>query len=458
MISFLTRRLKPHFSDTRFSEILRGSIWALSARVLAALLTLAVGVVVARGYGAGAMGVLATVQSYLALATIFTVLGTNTSILRLIPEHVGAYSVASAFRVYRKTQYLVTGVSLAAGVLLFLLSGVVADRIFSKPHLSFSFALAACFVVFKSLMDLNTQAVRGLRIIRFFAFLQVLPALAMLVILVTGTLLFRVKDGPVYAQLAAWACTAALGAWVMDRAFRQRMQPEDRVQDVPVREILSLSLPMLMTASMHVVIAQAGVIMLAAFRSEAEVGYYDTTVKLATLTSYVLASVNSMAAPRFSELFHSGRIDELFFVARRSAKLIFWTTAPILLGLVLLGKPLLRTLFGQEFVVAYPALVFLALGQFVNSTSGSTGMFMNMTGRQTTFRNIMLVAAVLNVSLNAVAIPRFGVTGAAFSAMASVVFWNVATLVSIKAAHGRTTGYFPGFSRLPGGLTPGKHG
>jgi O-antigen/teichoic acid export membrane protein len=456
MISFLTRRLRPYFSDTRFSEILRGSIWALAARLLAALLTLVVGVVVARGYGAGAMGVLATVQSYLALATIFTVLGTNTSILRLIPEHVGAYSVTSAFRVYRKTQYLVTGVALVVGVLLFLLSGVVADRIFSKPHLSFSFALAACFVVFKSLMDLNTQAVRGLRIIRFFAFLQVLPALAMLVVLVTGTLLFPVKDGPVYAQLAAWACTAALGAWVMNRAFRQRMQPGDRVRDVPVREILSISLPMLMTTSLHVVIAQTGVIMLAAFRSEAEVGYYDMTVKLATLASYVLTSVNSMAGPRFSELFHSGRIDELFFVAKKSAKLIFWTTAPLLLGLVLLGKPILRTLFGQEFVAAYPALVFLALGQFVNSTSGSTGMFMNMTGSQTTFRTIMLVAALLNVSLNAVAIPSFGVTGAAFSAMTSVIFWNIATLACMKARHGRTTGYLPGFSGWLNESVPGR--
>jgi O-antigen/teichoic acid export membrane protein len=188
----------------------------------------------------------------------------------------------------------------------------------------------------------------------------------MLVILVTVTLLFPVKDGPVYAQLAAWACTAALGAWIMNRAFRQRMQPGDRVQDVTVREILSISLPMLMTSSLHVVIAQTGVIMLAVFSSEAEVGYYDMTAKLAALTSYVLTSVNSMAGPRFSELFHSGRIDELFFVAKKVGQVDLLTTAPLLLGLVLLGKPILRTLFGQEFVAAYPALVFLALGQFVN--------------------------------------------------------------------------------------------
>ena len=446
MISFFTRRLKSFFSDARFSGILRGSLWALSARVASGVLTFIVSVLVARNYGADGVGILAMVQSYLSLAAIFTVLGTSTSILRLIPEHVAASSVTSAFRVYRKTLRLVTAVSLVTGTLLLLLSGVVATRVFSKPHLTFYFALAAGFVVFKSLIDLNTQAIRGLRLIRAFAFMQILPAVAMLVFLATGTQFFRVRGGPVYAQLAAWVCTAALGAWIVDRAFRQRMRAGDRVNEVPVREILSISLPMLMTVSMHFVIGQTGVIMLAAFRSEAEVGYYDTSVKLATMTTYLLAAVNSMAGPRFSELFHSGRTDELFYVARKSTKLIFWATVPILLGLVLLGKPILRHFFGQDFIVAYPALVLLVLGQFVNSTSGSTGMFMSMTGKQVTFRNIMLVAAALNLSLSAATVPRFGVAGAAFSAMVSVMFWNVATLVSMKATHGRTTGYLPGFS------------
>lgn len=458
MIARLLRRLRRSFSDARFSEILTGSIWALSSRVVAALLTLIASVIVARAYGAEAMGVLAVVQSYLALATIFTVLGTNTSILRLIPEHVGAHSVTSAFRVYRKTQYLVAGVSLVTGTALFLLSGVAAACVFSKPHLTFVLALAAGFVVFKSLVDLNTQAVRGLRIVRAFAFMQILPALAMLAFLVTGTLLFRVAGGPVYAQLASWACTAAIGVWITDRAFRRRMQPDDRVREVPVREILAISLPMLMTLSMHFILGQTGVIMLAAFRSEAEVGYYDMTVKLATLTTYVLVSVNSMAGPRFSELFHAGRLDELFYVARKSAKLIFWTTAPILLGLVLLGKPILRRFFGPDFVAAYPALVLLVLGQFVNSTSGSTGMFMNMTGRQTPFRNIMLVAAALNVALGLAAVPRFGVAGAAFSSMVSVIFWNLATLAYMKIKHGRTTGYLPGLSVPAHQALPGRHG
>ena len=52
MVSFIKRKIHNLVSNHKFSEILRGSVWALGAKVL---------------------------------ATIFTVLGTQTSILRLIP-------------------------------------------------------------------------------------------------------------------------------------------------------------------------------------------------------------------------------------------------------------------------------------------------------------------------------------------------------------------------------------
>jgi hypothetical protein len=82
-------------------------------------------------------------------------LGTGTSILRLIPEHIAKHSVTSAFCVYRKTQYLVAAVSIATGTAFFFASRIVADKVFSKPYLSFFFALAAGFVVCMSLMNLN---------------------------------------------------------------------------------------------------------------------------------------------------------------------------------------------------------------------------------------------------------------------------------------------------------------
>jgi O-antigen/teichoic acid export membrane protein len=338
---------------------------------------------------------------------------------------------------------LVIAVCLFTGTLFFFNADLIAGKVFSKPLLSFYFALASLFVVFNSLMQLNTQAVRGLRLIKTFALMQMLPQGFKLLILISLGFLLPTRNVPVYALLGGVAMTGTLGWLIMERSFRKKMQSEDQIQPISGRKILSISLPMLMTATMTFIIGQTGVIMLGMFRSEAEVGYYAIAVKLATLTAFILNAVNSMAGPKFSELFHSNKMDELFHVAKKSAKLIFWTTTPILLFLVAFGKPALQIIFGPEFTAAYPAMVLLISGQFVHSISGSTGLFMNMTGNQSVFRNILFIAVVLNIGVNLLLIPEYGIHGAAIAAMTSIIFWNIFTLCYMKLKFGRTTGYLP---------------
>ena len=116
MHTFIKKKIHNLISDQRFSEILTGSAWALTGRVIATLLGFLFSVLVARLYGAETVGIVAVINSFLILVTILTLMGTQTSILRLIPEHLTKYSVTSAFRVYRKTENMVIGISL---ILLF---------------------------------------------------------------------------------------------------------------------------------------------------------------------------------------------------------------------------------------------------------------------------------------------------------------------------------------------------
>jgi O-antigen/teichoic acid export membrane protein len=88
-------------------------------------------------------------------------------------------------------------------------------------------------------------------------------------------------------------------------------------------------------------------------------------------------------------------------------------------------------------------MVFLIFGQFVHSISGSTGLFMNMTGNHKIFRNFLFIAALINIVLNYFLSPIYGIYGAAFSAMITIMSWNIATLVYIKIKFGKSIGYFP---------------
>ena len=107
---------------------------------------------------------------------------------------------------------------------------------------------------------------------------------------------------PVYALLGGFALTGVIGWFIIDYTFRKKIKEGDVVQTLSCRTILSISMPMFMTATMAFIISQTGVIMLGMFRSESEVGYYAIAVKVAFLTSFMLMAINSIAGPKFSEL------------------------------------------------------------------------------------------------------------------------------------------------------------
>ncbi|SMC26706.1 Membrane protein involved in the export of O-antigen and teichoic acid [Desulfacinum hydrothermale DSM 13146] len=443
MKAALLRRLPGLAAETSFSEILTGSVWAMSARVLATALAMTTSIITARFYGAEIMGIVATINAFLGLATTFTLMGTSTSILRLIPEHMAKYSPGSAHRIYRKVLFLIAGTGLIAGVILFVASPFIAGRIYSKPQFMSFFAAASVFVVFMSLGNLNTQSVRSLKLVRTFAFMQLLSPLCRLLVLLLLTSFWFRPINPVCALFSSLVITAVAGTLIVETTFRRKIGIHDKIHDIPVRVIASLSLPMLMTSAMGLLIGQASVIVLGMFRPVAEVGYYDVAVKMSTLTTFLLQAVNVIAAPKFSELYYAGRIDDLFRAAHVSAKLIFWSTIPILLTLVAIGNPLLSLLYGRQFTASYTPMLLLLFGQFVNAASGSTGYFMNMIGHEKALRNIMLVAGLTNVFTNVLVVPHYGVVGAALACSISLIFWNSCCLLFVKIKYNHFIGYLP---------------
>jgi O-antigen/teichoic acid export membrane protein len=443
MIKLIKNKINFFLSDRKFSEILTGSVWSMAAQIISTFVGMVSAILVARFYGAEVFGIVSMLQVFLMLVTIFTVLGTGTSILRLIPEYIVKYSPTAAYHLYCKTILLVIFVSLFVSIICFFASELIAEVIFKKPHLTVYFTLASVFILFRSIMMLNTQAIRGVKLIKLFAFVQILPQSINLILLLFFGLIFTGSDVPIYAMLGGITLTGIIGWVIIELSFKKIMSPSDQRQFIPLKEILAVSLPMLMTATMTFIIGQTGILMLGMFRDEVDVGFYSVAVKLASLTSFVLSAVNSMAAPKISELYHSGEISELFRVAKKSSKLIFIVTTPLLFILVLFGKLILSMLFGKEFIISYWPMFFLVVGQFINSVSGSTGIFMNMTNNQIVFRNIMLLAAILNILLNYYLIPKYGIVGAAITGMICTVLWNCSTLLFIKIKYKQTIGYLP---------------
>jgi O-antigen/teichoic acid export membrane protein len=91
----------------------------------------------------------------------------------------------------------------------------------------------------------------------------------------------------------------------------------------------------------------------------------------------------------------------------------------------LAGRPLIRLAVGAQFEGAYLPLLVLAAAHVATLWAGTTNVLLNMIGRE---RDVLVcagVSATLNVLLCALAIPRWGMLGAAVGSALALVAWRI---------------------------------
>jgi len=173
-----------------------------------------------------------------------------------------------------------------------------------------------------------------------------------------------------------------------------------------------------------------------------EVGVYYTAFKLSMFAAVALMAINSIASPKFAEMFAKNDMEGLKKVIYQSTKMIFWSSAP-LVAIFFIFPEFFLSLFGEEFKVGVTAFIFLSCGRLISSFSGSVGNILQMTGNQNIYAKILFFGAILNVLLNLMLIPRYGINGAALASMCSLTVWNLSMVLVIKKKFGFYTFYIP---------------
>ena len=182
------------------------------------------------------------------------------------------------------------------------------------------------------------------------------------------------------------------------------------------------------------------IFMLGILSTSYEVGVYRIALKLSLFTSFTLSAVNSIAAPKFSELYWNGDNKKLKYVTKFSSKIIFFTSFPVFIIILFYGKFLL-SVFGTAFVAGYTALVILSSGQLINASCGPIGTLMNMVGKQKEFMIITVISVIINIILNYILILKFQSIGAAIATTISTIIINISTSFVVYKNFGYWVGY-----------------
>ena len=207
------------------------------------------------------------------------------------------------------------------------------------------------------------------------------------------------------------------------------------------------------------VLKRADVVMVAALRSPSEAAVYAAASRFVTLGQVGVQALQQALSPQLSAMF--AREDregarEVYQVTTLWSIVMAW---PVYLACAVLA-PVVLVVFGDGYTEGAPVVVLLSLAMLVAVASGSVDTVVLMSGRSMLSLVNTLITLVINVVLNLLLIPPFGLVGAGVAWAVAIVVRNVLPLVQIRRALGMSpfgpgTAVVAGSALLLVGVVPG---
>ena len=467
----MKKRFQKALHDKDFDELLKGSGISFSLRfgglAVGYLLTL----VIANLFGAKGLGDYVLAITVLRLFTLLAKLGLDTASIRFISSFASQDKWTSIFKFRKQVISILSISSIAASLLMYFLAIPIADLINAKYEY---IQLNAFFVLPMTFFMLHYQSLRGLkRIAEFSFFYRMAQALFSVISIIILYQFFSFQSPsvpvppsvPVYAYLISVLIVSLLSFISFRYWLNKRSKGKESAEKEIMRysTLLKISIPLMFAQSVQFIMAWTDKLMLGAIdissviltdsknidviltNSEA-VGIYHTAFKISMFAAIALMSINSIASPKFAEMFGKNDMEGLKKVVHQSTKIIFWTSVP-LVTIFFIFPEFFLGLFGEEFKIGVTAFIFLSCGRLISSFSGSVGNILQMTGNQNIYALILFFGAILNIVLNLILIPKYGINGAAIASMSSLIVWNLSMVFVVKKKFGFYTFYIPFIKR-----------
>ncbi|MHA1559554.1 MAG: lipopolysaccharide biosynthesis protein [Alphaproteobacteria bacterium] len=397
----------------------RVAMYAFGIRIASAFIALGSQVLLARWMGEHQYGIFVVVWVAAILVGGFGAIGFQISPLRFIPEYIE-----------RKKTGLLRGIVIGARLYGLAAATVIAligvgllllfQDFLGEEHVM-PFFLAAICLPMLALGEIQDGIARAFTWSR----LAFIPTFIGRPLTIIFTMWAAMQLGAeATAATAMWATVAAcyLVALAQGLALQRRIRhvvPPGKALYRPAMWIV-ITAPMFLVEGFYNLMTNVDILAVGALLDPDRAAVYFATVKTLALVHFVYFAVRAAAANRFSKYHYSGDRIRMASFLRDTLHWTFWPSLAIGLGLLIVGRPLL-SLFGPTFTDGYPLLFIFVIGLVVRASVGPAESILTMAGQQRICALVYASVFTLNLALNLILIPLWGISGAAIATSFSLL-------------------------------------
>jgi O-antigen/teichoic acid export membrane protein len=194
----------------------------------------------------------------------------------------------------------------------------------------------------------------------------------------------------------------------------------------PVRTTLGFAAPLLASTLVWILMESSDAILLGYFHSTEEVAAFRAVLLVAALNQGVTFTFALLYTPMLARLYARGAWAEMRDFYWRSTLWVTVLSFPVFLLTFSFASATTPGVLGERYADSAPIMAVLALGYFFHCSLGFNGLTLRVFGKLRYTVSVDVAAAVVNVLVNLLLIPRWGAVGAAVGTSGTMLVHNVA--------------------------------
>lgn len=395
----------------RIKKIVSNAGWIIGCKLIKAILTVIVTIITARYLGPSNYGLINYAASITAFVIPVMKLGIDSTMVHEIVE--------------RKNQ---DGAVIGTTLLLNIASGIlcivgIGAFTFIVNHGEID-TIIVCIVYSISLIFQATEMIQYWFQAKL---LSKFSAIAMLIsyCVVTGVqILLIVNKASIYWFALSYSIDYALISGILIAIYKRKSTQRISYSHSVAKEMLQKSKYYIVSSLMITIFAQTDRIMLKLMIDNTSVGYYSAAVTCASMFSFVFAAIIDSMRPT---IFEDSKISTEKFESSLAGlySIIIYSSLVVSFLMTVFSPVVIIILYGSDYVPSIAALRLVVWFTTFSYLGTVRNIWIIVNDTQRYLWIINLSGALLNVILNYLLIPSWGILGASFASLMTQIFTNV---------------------------------
>jgi O-antigen/teichoic acid export membrane protein len=416
-------------SDNNIILTAKGGGISFAGKMFVYLFRFLFGIILARVLGAELLGLYTLTLTITDIIAVLSLLGLGAGLVRYIPIAINQKDDARLWGIIQIGVIIPFLISVVLAFGLFIFADLVANGLFHRPDMAQLLRVASVGIPLFALMSELSSVTQAFKRMEFEVYsVDIAFNLSKLVLSALFLVLGLSVVGVLIAHNIGLAIAVGMLFYFVHLLFPIRRPVNQARRDF--KELFRFSLPVYLTRVMSRFSGSLEAMILGLLGLMSGIGIFTTAMRLSGIGGLFHRSLQKIVMPMISDLYSRQEMEQLKRIYRTTTKWGMSFNLPIFLTIVFFAVPLL-SIFGEEFIEGTTGLIILAFGTLFNASTGVCGSMITMTGHsKLTFLN-SIVNIMMNLILDILFIPRWGIAGAALAITLTKVAINTLRTIEV---------------------------